>query len=439
GAGATGSGIQKIYVLIMSSNPAPSQPTIYLNGTATQTWVSWDGVSAWSAPGTLNWLTTGLSGNPQLEFTSKVLFRSISISSTTGDIKIPDWVDGKEYFIAVVSTDALAQVGTSETTTSTGTWNDALPKPSDGFRFIYDVSTPTLTAFAGIVSLSTATDLVDSDTHTWLSSVLSSGTITDNVASLIDPRLVFMRVYDMDALKYLNPNTLISFNISNANSAWAQVSIATNIWNFDLSQAQFINGSRYKIEIYGQDGAGNFDTAGNCAVAVPFTSPVCLTGSAATPKYVRYFKFNKALPLAYINSPSLTPPNNVGGANTLDTISGTAISVGGSVINRVEYYLTYSDLSKRWDAVSNSWITTTPGDLWSPATYYLATTTWGVQGVSWVQSQSYIFSVRSVDAAGNTSNAASLSFNYDIAAPVSVVTSRRASVAICLTASAFRP
>ncbi|MEK7390075.1 MAG: hypothetical protein AAB036_10295, partial [Elusimicrobiota bacterium] len=443
GSGSTGSGIKKVYFVIMTTAPLNATPNCsscqYITGTDTKTWVSWyNNAGTWewdTTPNVMHWISTVASANIPMTWNSKTLFQAVAIASypATNDVLAPNWVNGKEYFIAAVSSDNVGHLGTSETTQSTGAWSDATPGALTGYRFIYDVSTPTLTAFAGVVDLSTATDLVSSDTHTWLSAVLSSGTVTDNVSSLIDPRLIFMRIFDMDAQKYLNPNTLITFNVSNAALAWAQQSVIADLWSFDLSQAQFVNGNRYSIELYAQDGAGNFDSGelGNsCLITTPFTSPTCLTGSATLPKYVRYFKFNKALPVIAISTPTVTAPNNIGGNSTLATISGTAVSIGGSVINRVEYYLTYSDLSKRWDTASQSWIATTPGDLWSQATYYITGSSWSAQDVSWVESQSYIFSVRAVDAAGNTSNAASISFNYDIAAPVSVVTSPAAQSAL---------
>ncbi|HAZ07557.1 MAG TPA: hypothetical protein DCZ01_03300, partial [Elusimicrobia bacterium] len=299
GANTSGSGVQKAYVLIMSSNPTSSTQNTYLNGTDTATWVSWDCTDtscSWdSVPSGLKWISTGTAGSPALQWGTKVLFRSISISSNSnpGNVWIPDWKDGKEYYIAVVSTDAMPNIGTSETIQSTGAWSDVFPSSSPGgYRFIYDVTVPTVAANAGIVILST-----DAASYGWVTAVVASGTVSDNVASNTDPRQVFLRILDVDAGKYLNPNTLIKFDVTDGNAAWSEISDKVDTWAFGVALAQFVNGNRYKLELYGQDGAGNFqDTACPMISTYVVASPGCQTGSSANPKYKRYFRFAKVAP-----------------------------------------------------------------------------------------------------------------------------------------------
>src|SRR3989338_2636101 len=138
-----------------------------------------------------------------MEWSTKYLFRSLNIDKLAGDVRIPEWVDGKEYFIAVVSTDALAQVGTSEETGALGSWAEVAPVQDTGYRFIFDKSTPTMTAFAVIANLSD-----DINNPSWLNELkIASGTITDNVSHILDPRQVYIRVYDRTNQKYLNTSS----------------------------------------------------------------------------------------------------------------------------------------------------------------------------------------------------------------------------------------
>ncbi|MBI4425715.1 MAG: hypothetical protein HY554_18435, partial [Elusimicrobia bacterium] len=444
GSGSTGSGIQKIWFVVMTTNPADANTLPYASEVGTATWVSWCsgtgmpacscGSDCWDTDnqGQVRYNSAGVSANPALEFTAKTLFKSVSISSYTGDVRIPEFQDGKDYYIVVISTDNLGQVGSSETTGSTGSWKDALPLPGGttaGFRFLYDVTVPTVSVKDSLLALST-----NSATPSSVAEFLvASGTVHDNVASLVSPRSVFLRIRDLATTKYLNPNTLIKFDVTTAGSAWSEYSTISDTWTFDTPSAQFVTGNSYSLEIYAKDGAGNQDAA-SCPFIGTSGATDCRTGDSSSPKFVRYFLYDKSKPSVSITSPTVMTPSYVGGNYGLKVMSGTSsdnsVSANESKVARVEFTLQVneSEPAKRWQGNVSSepwkavaedlWIMATPsgplGDPWA---------VWIASNIAWFESDSYILKVRSIDNAGNVSNEASRSFYVDRSTPTSRVTS----------------
>ncbi|MFA5138670.1 MAG: hypothetical protein WC728_05495, partial [Elusimicrobiota bacterium] len=450
GHGNTGTGVQKAYYLVMATHPLAANTTPYLSDTATTTWVSWcknpdvAGCSCgpgwcWDTgnPGAQRWISTTTTASPALQWGTKSLFRSISISSHTGDVRIPEWKDGTEYYVAVVATDALGQVGTSETSQSTGSWAEVMPVSDAGFRFIYDVTVPTVSAHASLLDIST-----DSTSQSWVTSfTVASGTVKDNVSNLVSPRKVYMRIFDDSIKKYLNPGTLIKFdlNMTDGNSAWAELSTILDDWAYDMPSAQFATGNKYIIEVYGGDGAGNQDASQcpfNDAAHPPASQPNdCRTGSGASPKFLRYFSYDKAKPSVTIATPTATNPNYLGGTYVLNVASGQAtdrsVSLNESKVAYVEFALQQNaaDPCYHWEhyETSGSWKANYVGDIWNraypqgPAGDPWAV--WTTSNIAWFESDAYVMKVRAFDNAGNqTVSDATLSFLYDKAKPTSRIT-----------------
>ncbi|MBI5883380.1 MAG: Ig-like domain repeat protein, partial [Elusimicrobia bacterium] len=481
GAGGTGTGVQKMWFMIMSTGPSvtSSDPDFskyqyistgpFWTASAPDSWVAWcrkgftpnceckagDAVGDWcwddndASRGQRHWISTGPYGSPAMEWTGKFLFRSLNISSDTTlgqDVYMPPWVDGKEYYIVAVATDALAMVdhgagpelgngvGTSETSMPTGSWLDAYPNAYTGYRFIYDISIPTVTGHASVAGLSEA-----SGSPTLVSAMtVASGTISDNVAAVASPRHVFMRIRDTVTGKYLNPNTLIKFDVTGAGSAWSEIFGTWDEWSFDTSLAQFVDGTAYKLELYAEDGASN-KAVDDCPydagdeVGGPFYPMKCRTGSSSSPKYVRYFKRDKVAPTVVIKTPAVTlTANKLGGA--LAQVTGTAADQGVGV-SSVQYTLRFnaSDPTMHWEMYTSTagrWLPNSVGDTWNiacdavlgcdrPAATWA---TWISSNIAFLDGQDYVMVVRSVDGAGNASEEKSLTFTLDRSSPTSAVT-----------------
>ena len=108
---------------------------------------------------------------------------------------------------------------------SLGAWGDAEPRQDTGYRFIYDITAPVITAHTGVTSMS------DSQASpTWLNSLtIASGTVTDNVSHILDPRQIYVRIYDITAQKYLNPITY-KFDITEPTQGWYEVATKYDSW-----------------------------------------------------------------------------------------------------------------------------------------------------------------------------------------------------------------
>ncbi|PIU17827.1 MAG: hypothetical protein COT18_11975, partial [Elusimicrobia bacterium CG08_land_8_20_14_0_20_59_10] len=289
------------------------------------------------------------------------------------------------------------------------------PPAASTHAFVYDVTAPTVTAGGWVAGLST-----DSVNPTYANEVTyASGTVADNVSDALDKRQVYLRVYDVDADKYLNPNTAARFDYSNAATAWALYDTVGDAWSYDLSASQFTTGNKYRLEIYGEDKAGNKHTE-NCPWTTESGPGDCQTGSSNMPKYARYFIYNKLKPVVTIDWPVLVPPNYIG--STLDSSSGTASGFG---VNLVQYALKYnkSDPTQHWRHYTSSgaWVYYS-GNLWNTA--YNPAGDWSVwvaSNVAWVDGEAYLLTVRAWDSAGNVSNEQEISFTYDVSAPTSTV------------------
>jgi len=193
---------------------------------------------AW-APGAV-WLTTdSVKGTPDMGFVPGTTPDGLSAVTLDFDdtttIKKPAWVNGSKYKIYVRARNTAGQH------LDTSGWSNQ--------TFIYDVSAPTLTAHYGIGSMST-----DTVNPTMLPGLtIASGTITDNVSDMSDMRQVFLRIFDMDVNKYLNPTTLINFDVTSGDNAWASIELTGDEWSFDLASAKFVAGNKYKVELYAKD------------------------------------------------------------------------------------------------------------------------------------------------------------------------------------------
>ena len=366
---------------------------------------------------TANWLqgqvwltTTAVPGysSPDLIFTPgstpdglSVLSASFTAATTH---KIPTWTDGRKYKIYVRARNADGQRFDTFGTHS----------------FFYDTTIPTLAGHASITGLSN-----NPGNYSWAQAIaVASGTILDNVSDIGDVRQVFLRIYDEDAGKYLNPNTLIKFDWSDQATAWSRLDTTADAWSFDLTVAQFVSGNKYKVELYAQDAAGNRQDPG-CPVALE-TDPNCQTGSATIPKYRRYLRLDKVKPTVAIATPTVTNPNYIGGKYNLAMLSGTSADSSGEV-SYVEFALKASqnDPTNHWQhhVSSGEWKANSVGDIWNRV--YPQDPAWAVwtsSNIVWFESEQYELKLRSVDKAGNVSNEVSQIFLYDKAMPLSVVT-----------------
>ncbi|MEK7426581.1 MAG: hypothetical protein AAB131_22395, partial [Actinomycetota bacterium] len=384
----------------------------------------WQG-SSWSTVQTTDpppfsgvWLSTDAqapgSPSPDMTFTPGSTpdgQSAVTITFTAAtSIQMAALTSGARYKIYVRALDTAGHILNTGLNTSTHV-------------FVYDVTAPTITAHFAIMGLSSHSAVYTS----MPSMIIASGTVSDNIVDALDQRQVFLRIYDVDNIKYLNPGTLIKFDISDGNLAWSQIDTITNGWAYDLSASQFVSGNRYQLEVYAQDAAGNRQGAGACPVALD-SDPNCQTGAAATPKYRRFFAYDKNKPTIAITTPTVTNPEFIGGSYNLTTLSGTAADTGGGV-TRVEFSLAInaSDPTNHWQhyTTSGAWKNNTVGDIWNTAypqgppgdTWSV----WSSSNIGWYESESYSFKVRAYDSAGNLSNESSQIFTYDKAKPRSVV------------------
>ncbi|MBI4425876.1 MAG: hypothetical protein HY554_19255, partial [Elusimicrobia bacterium] len=415
---AVGTGITQIWATAISSDGAyfwtgsswgattPANPN--LDPEAYGLWLSTDSQdAAGCAPATCG--PDMVFATPRMEAGIKVLFTS------THTVKAPEWEDGKRYKVFGKARNTASQVAHSTTS---------------GHFFVYDVSAPTLGAHAAVLSLSTS-----ATTPSWAPAfTIASGTIVDNVADISSPRRVFLRVKDLTTSKYLNPSTLIKFDVSNEDAAWAENSLIVDEWSYEMPGAQFVTGNAYLLEAYATDGPGNAHVT-----ACPFTPASgggdCRTGSASDPKFKRYFNYDKGKPSVAITTPSVQTPNYVGGSYQLRIVSGSAsdnsISGNESKVDRVEFalQLNASEPTQHWRqlggwggqweaGVDELWSSASPSgppsDPWA---------VWIASHIAWFESDTYVLKVRSIDKAGNVSNEASRSFYVDRATPTSKVTS----------------
>ena len=421
GSGGTGTGVHKVWFILMTTAPLTNETTNqYITGKDPATWVSWCR-NVYTMPGCTTpaanawgWDTTtqahALDSPPPPAailpwWAGKFTFRNVSVDPDLRPGPNPERLDGKEYYIAAISSDALANVGngvgTSETFTPTGSWADAYPLANQGYRFIYDVTIPTVTGHASIVDLSSS-----AAAPTVLNAMtVASGTIADNVFAVSAQLRIFLRVQDTVTGKYMNPNTLLKFDQPSAGAAWAEVDRSTNSWDFDLSLTQFVDGNMYKVELYAEDGAGNRDQ-NQCPFVSTSPATACRTGSTAIPKYIRYFKRDKVVPTSKVTAPLPVVGSSDKLGGNLTQITGTAADAGTGV-EYVEYSLRFNaaDPTSRWlhHISSGEWKTNTLSEIWNRACdSAVGCGTPGGTWAVWVSSnlalldgQDYVFAIRS--------------------------------------------
>ncbi|HAH31732.1 MAG TPA: hypothetical protein DCL44_05395, partial [Elusimicrobia bacterium] len=457
GIGGSGSGVQKVWFSIMtSSRPTrtSASTSTYLNDVSTAGWVSWchttmnncsndhsggasgNGFWGWNdTPGVRIWISTGSTYNPPLQWdgADRKVFTTTSEMYNSGnyDVKIPTWTDGKDYYIVAAASDTVNLFGTSESTSAITSWGDIALSTSSGYRFVYDITIPTITATSSLISIST-----DSAYPTWLKSItLASGTVADNVLYRhyidMDPRYVYLRIRNTysGGSKCLNPSSHVDFDQSDCSGAWWRKDDGlTGNWQFDFPYANFTSGKSYDLEIYGIDGAGNADpdSLTQCLSFYNSTTTLgCQTGNAAMPKYHRYFNFDSNVPLVAITSPAaLSGTNYVGGV--LSQLAGTAAdySTSESGVAKVNYKLQYNDGNdiKYWQAPGWAY-----AEAWSTAAYDASQGSWTITNVStanFVDGAQYILTVYAEDNAGNAPTSyKTITFTYDTKPPVSRIIS----------------
>ncbi|MBI4676694.1 MAG: Ig-like domain repeat protein, partial [Elusimicrobia bacterium] len=367
------------------------------------------------------WLTTAApQGSPDMTFVPGTSPDGTSALGVTFDgatlIRLPSWQNGRRYKVYARARNTAQQhldTGVALTT----------------HVFVYDVTAPTVTAHNAIMSLSTSNLSGD---YSWVASwSLASGTVKDNVSDTLDYRQIYVRILEEDSGKYLNPNTFIKFDWTDGDTAWSRQDTIADEWAFDLSQSQFSSGFKYRLEIYGQDGAQNYHESAACPV-VYNSDTGCQTGRWTTtlnrPKYRRYFIYDKTRPIVAITTPTVTNPNYIGGSYNLVTLSGTASDNGAN--DRVEFSLALNaaDPTHHWEhyATSGAWKLNTIGDIWNRA-YPQGPVSdpwsvWTSSNIAWFESDSYILKVRAIDKAGNAATEATLLFLYDKAKPASKIT-----------------
>ncbi|MEK7415552.1 MAG: hypothetical protein AAB263_19785, partial [Planctomycetota bacterium] len=334
----------------VASTATNTQGSVVLNldpvgGRITQVWVAfldtstlyWTMGSSWSANATSDpppvnsdvWLSTNnqVAGapTPDMSFalgTTPDGLSPLTITLSSGlasgtTVQMPNWQSGTKYKVYVKAVNTAGQV-----------LNTALAVTTH--VFVFDTTSPTMTAHAAITSLSSHSAVLTEVN----SLTIASGTVADNVSDSLDYRKIYFRLFNVSTSKYLNPSTLIAFDKDDGNVAWSGIDTTTNAWSYDLSLAQFINGNQYKLELYAQDGAGNNQASARASqtVGCPVylnTDTLCQTGSVGNPKYVRYFRYNKLVPTVAITSPTVVTPNNIG-VNGLTVSSGVTTTPGGT-------------------------------------------------------------------------------------------------------------
>ncbi|MEK7415163.1 MAG: hypothetical protein AAB263_17800, partial [Planctomycetota bacterium] len=304
---------------------------------------SWSAVTTSDPPSQGVWLSTNSpAGTPDMAYapgTSPDGTAPVTITFNAGtSIKLPSWSDGRKYKVYVRAENTAGQrLDTSLAVTT--------------HVFVFDQTSPTMTAHSGITALA-----LDSNNPSLLIAFsLASGTVVDNMTDTLNPRQIFLRILDTVTGKYLNPSTLISFDVTAAGSAWAQIDPLGQAWDYGLGATAFVAGNKYKLELYANDKAGN-DHVGNCATV----EADCQTGTSVSPKYVRYFKIDKTGPVLAISTPTVSVPNNIGLSTALASITGTA-SDSGVGVDYVEYTLRFNkeDPTNHWlhHVTSGSWQT----------------------------------------------------------------------------------
>ncbi|PIU20078.1 MAG: hypothetical protein COT18_04145, partial [Elusimicrobia bacterium CG08_land_8_20_14_0_20_59_10] len=158
---------------------------------------------------------------------------------------------------------------------------------------------------------------------------------------------------------------------------------------------------------------------------------------------MRYFSVDKTAPTLSITAPAVTVPNNIGQSSILETLGGEAADLGFGV-DRVEYSLHFNkdDPTGHWQHYVDSGVWTTDvGDIWNTACDSAvgcsgSGATWAIwksSNIAWFESETYVFTARAVDEAGNISSEKTISFIYDTSAPETRVTTSGGAMTTRLT------
>ncbi len=372
----------------------------------------WTQASSWTAANALTvWLTTDSAHTPNMQPSPPTSPVSGSFTGFS-DIKQPSWTDAHKYRISLRATDALNQV-----TDPAGT----------EIQFIYDITAPTVTFT--VPSIST-----DTNNPTWLNSIQSlGGVVSDNVTDSLNKCIVFMRVKQFSNNAYLRPgfdtfgSNATQFELG-VSTNWIQVTGLPGAWSTGTVTVQWNTTDKYQVDVYIQDKAGN------------------PTGSAGSPAFTGYFKFDPNTPTSSLIFPDIHTSPNAFGGHSLDTIYGRSTDgASESAVKRVEYRIQDNYTGEWWasDTLSpgSTWYTysTTgktfigplsggqvgPWNVAGSTVVGTAYSTWESTGVNWGSRNGHPFSIyfRAVDNASNTEGTIhSVDFSFDSSAPVSALT-----------------
>ncbi|MHB2027089.1 MAG: hypothetical protein ACYCPQ_10745, partial [Elusimicrobiota bacterium] len=423
--GLEGAGITQVAVLIKDTNT-----------------FSWTG-SSWSLiPGDI-YITTNSTSMTMEEYPPIAPINLPAINATTFP-QLPAFNNGAQYTIKAKATDAFG--------------NQTSPSASESFY--YDVSNPTVTVTAPIISQSSATP-------TWLNSFVSvSGGVNDAVLAVVNTINVYVQISDvssgLSASQFLTAADTFTPTAANAGDNYWYIPFTANnslkTWQDAISGVPFLSGHKYRVAIYACDSAA---PGGNCTGNDGANSADPNGSGGNPPAFIGFFNFTNLPPLsAQIFPTNIAPLPNAfgddaaGNAISVSDIFGTAQDGGGTAgIQYEEYQL--ADVANCGGNLSNIgscanfWFSasTAPGNgsytgkspipgffalnvgeniPWNIAGTTMTGTSlqwevWHATGIPWASVNGHEFQLvsRAVDAAGNIQVSYSTTvFTYDSSAPV---------------------
>ncbi|HVA67437.1 MAG TPA: hypothetical protein VNK24_11020, partial [Elusimicrobiota bacterium] len=411
---------------------------------------SWTG-SSWSAvPGDI-YITTN-SASMTMEYYPPLAPVNLPAINAATFPRLPTFSNGRQYTIKAKAADAFG----------------AQTSPPASESFFYDVTNPTVTVTAPLISQSSAAP-------TWLNSFASAGGgVDDAVLAVVNTINVYVQISDVSS--GLSANQFLTaadtFTAATANAAdnyWYIPFTANNslkTWQDAISGVPFLSGHKYRLAVYVCDSA---QPGGNCAGNNGADAADPNGSGGAPPAFVGFFNFTNLPPLsAQIFPTAGALPNAFGddgnGHVSVSDLFGTAQDGGGTAgIQYEEYQLADvancgTPLPANIDTCANFWFSadTAPGNSGSyagdlpPAFYALnvgdsppwnvAGTTmtgadlqwevWHATGIPWTSVDGHEFELitRAVDNAGNVQVSYSTTvFTYDSSAPVTAVSAPSAN------------
>ncbi|MDE2511569.1 MAG: hypothetical protein KGL74_10650, partial [Elusimicrobia bacterium] len=383
---------------------------------------SWTG-SSWSAiPGVI-WLSTDATGSPLMQFAPPIAPVSANLTAFTS-LKVPTWSNGRKYIVKAGGVDPLGQ--------------SAASPPSS---FFYDVTNPTVTMTAPVISINPASP-------SWINTLTSfTGGIDDSVLDLSNVINVYLQVSDLTSNTFMTAGDTFTTTAANSADNYWYVPYAGNntlkTWTAAISGVPWVNGHSYRVAFYACNSASN--CTGNNGVA-----PNDPNGSAtnAPPAFIGFFNISNVPPLSAQIFPTVGAlPNSFGndasGAMaSVGQLYGTAQDGGGGAgIFAEEYQIQDQNTGAWWcnpastaiapgsscyGAAGPGFITLSVGQ---NAPWIIATSTttpqwqvWQTTGVPFANGHQYKFFTRAVDNAGNIQTTYSTTtFTYDSSAPTSFV------------------